>query len=89
MPVKINWAVWSGEGECGSKKIKTATLTGIKRILTIERCGGDRFAHACPAHWPEAEFCAAAREFDLENCSEFDLDNCSENDVLKMAAAQK
>jgi hypothetical protein len=78
---KIKWTVWSGEGERGSKEIKTATLKGIKRILTIERCGGDRFAHACPAHWPQAEFCASAREFDL--------DDCTEQDMTKMCDGQR
>lgn len=74
MSQKIKWAVWSGEGERGSRAIKTATLQGIKRILTVERCGGDRFAHACPAHWPQAEFCAASRECDINDLSETDME---------------
>lgn len=43
---KIKWVIWSGEGERGTKEIKLATETGIKRILTKERCGGDRWAYA-------------------------------------------
>ena len=70
---KIKWVVWSGEGECGTKEIKTATLRGIKRILTAERCGGDRWAWACPAHWPQAEYCASACAFDPRSCTEQDL----------------
>ncbi len=41
-----DWAVCSGEGERGTVKRVTATETGIKRILTRERCGGDRWARA-------------------------------------------
>lgn len=73
MTVKIKWIVWSGEGEQGHKETKTATLTGIKRILTAERCGGDRWAHACPAHWPQARFCASAGECDIDNLTEADM----------------
>jgi hypothetical protein len=40
------YIVWSGEGEQGHKRIVKATEIGIKRILTSERCGGDRWAHA-------------------------------------------
>lgn len=40
------WVVWSGEGERGSKEIRWATEIGIKRIITAERCGGDRWAFA-------------------------------------------
>lgn len=43
---KRTYIVWSGEGERGTKRIVTATETGIKRILTRERCGGDRWAYA-------------------------------------------
>lgn len=43
---KKKWVIWSGEGEKGHKDIKMATITGIKRILTRERCGGDRWAYA-------------------------------------------
>lgn len=38
--------VLSGEGESGSWRKVKATSRGIKRILTTERCGGDRWAHA-------------------------------------------
>lgn len=43
---KITWVIWSGEGENGYKEVKVATETGIKRILTKERCRGDRWAFA-------------------------------------------
>lgn len=43
---KKRYAVCSGEGEQGTIEIKTATERGIKRILTAERCGGDRWARA-------------------------------------------
>ncbi len=44
---KKQYAVCSGEGEGqGTLEIKTATERGIKRILTVERCGGDRWAGA-------------------------------------------
>jgi len=45
---KRQWIAWSGEGEYGHKRIVMATCIGIKRILTAERCGGDRWAHAAP-----------------------------------------
>lgn len=48
MKSQIKWVVWSGEGERGSKAIKYATESGIKRILTAEKCGGDRWAYAAP-----------------------------------------
>jgi hypothetical protein len=82
MSTKIKWAIWSGEGEVGGKKIKTATLQGIKRILTQERCGGDRFAHACPAHWPEAQFCSSARECDIDNLTEADIERMHAGQAL-------
>jgi len=40
---KTYW-ILSGEGENGTWKKHTATLMGIKRIATKERCGGDRWA---------------------------------------------
>jgi hypothetical protein len=46
MKTKKTWVIWSGEGERGHKEIKQATDTGIRRILTRERCGGDRWAYA-------------------------------------------
>lgn len=82
MSTKIKWAVWSGEGTRGTKEIKTATLQGIKRILTQERCGGDRFAHACPAHWPQAQFCASARECDIDNLTEDDIERMHAGQAL-------
>ena len=82
MSTKIKWAVWSGEGIRGTKEIKTATLQGIKRILTQERCGGDRFAHACPAHWPQAQFCASARECDIDNLTEDDIERMHAGQAL-------
>jgi len=40
---KTFW-ILSGEGENGTWEKHTATLTGIKRIATKERCNGDRWA---------------------------------------------
>lgn len=40
---KTYW-ILSGEGESGTWEKHHATLTGIKRIATKERCGGDRWA---------------------------------------------
>ena len=40
---KTYW-ILSGEGETGTWEKHYATLTGIKRIATKERCGGDRWA---------------------------------------------
>lgn len=55
---KQKWVIWSGEGERGTKEIKSATETGIKRIITKERCGdrwaiaatytGDDYMDSCP-----------------------------------------
>ena len=45
-PNQHKWVVWSGEGTRGTKEIKVATENGIKRILTAERCHGDRWAFA-------------------------------------------
>ena len=36
----------SGEGEIGKWERKLATERGILRILSRERCGGERWAHA-------------------------------------------
>jgi len=42
-----NWyAVLSGEGSIGTWSMHCVTDIGIKRILTRERCGGDRWANA-------------------------------------------
>ena len=46
MTNKKNWSICSGEGEIGTQETKYATEIGIKRILTRERCGGDRWARA-------------------------------------------
>ena len=41
----VYW-VSSGEGEIGIWERKVATKRGILRILSRERCGGERWAHA-------------------------------------------
>ena len=41
----VYW-IKSGEGEIGKWERKFATKRGILRILSSERCGGDRWAHA-------------------------------------------
>jgi hypothetical protein len=46
MTTRKQWTVCSGEGEIGTVERKVATERGIKRILTVERCGGDRWARA-------------------------------------------
>ena len=46
MSTTKTWIIWSGEGEVGTSEIKKATDLGIKRILTRERCNGDRWAYA-------------------------------------------
>lgn len=38
--------ILSGEGECGSWKRVESTPYGIRKMLTRERCHGDRWAHA-------------------------------------------
>lgn len=43
---KTMYAVLSGEGTTGNWRMVAATNRGIKRILTKERCGGDRWAKA-------------------------------------------
>ena len=45
MTKKVYW-VFSGEGEIGSWEKKIATKRGILRILSRERCGGNRWARA-------------------------------------------
>ena len=60
---QIKWAIWSGEGEIGTKAIKVATTIGIKRILTKERCNGDRWAYACPADSPYARSAGACKDY--------------------------
>ena len=45
MTKKVYW-VLSGGGETGSWEKKIATERGILRILSRERCGGDRWARA-------------------------------------------
>ena len=41
----VYWII-SGEGEIGKWERKFATERGILRILSRERCGGERWAHA-------------------------------------------
>ena len=41
----VYWII-SGEGERGTWERKIATKRGIFRILSRERCGGDRWAYA-------------------------------------------
>jgi hypothetical protein len=45
--MKATYILISGEGTSeGTKRTLRATALGIKRILTKERCGGDRWAKA-------------------------------------------
>ena len=60
---KTKWVIWSGEGTIGNKEIKTATETGIKRVLTTERCSGDRWAYAATYTGnPELDCCSVVKE---------------------------
>lgn len=43
---KKTYYVISGEGTVGTWSRKVATESGIQRILSRERCGGDRWARA-------------------------------------------
>lgn len=64
---KTKWVVWSGEGEQGTKEVKFATETGIKRILTSERCGGDRWAFAAKHTGDDyLDSCPVARERSID-----------------------
>ncbi len=47
MSAKQVYTIYSGEG-CGEGRPETVTMTviGLKRRLTKERCGGDRWAFA-------------------------------------------
>lgn len=40
------YKIISGEGEVGTVEYKMLTELGLKRVLTRERCGGDRWAKA-------------------------------------------
>ena len=42
---KKQYYILSGEGAIGSWRAVRATATGIKRMLTCERCGGERWAY--------------------------------------------
>lgn len=47
MATKTEYVIFSGEGTGeGTRRVVVATDRGIKRILTRERCGGDRWAKA-------------------------------------------
>lgn len=39
-----NYRVWAGEGERGHIEGYASTLRGARRVATIARCGGDRWA---------------------------------------------
>ena len=67
---KTYW-ILSGEGEEGTWEKHIATLTGIKRIATKERCNGDRFARI----WEEIH------ETETTNAHIYDIDNGDMRDV--------
>lgn len=54
---KQTYTIISGEGT-GDGSIETVRMTerGLKRRLTQERCGGDRWAFACDADGDRLEF---------------------------------
>jgi hypothetical protein len=66
---RILWIVWTGEGDRGTRREVMATDTGIRRIVTKERCHGDRWAHAAPASTPHAGCAADAKDWWI-NCSD-------------------
>ena len=49
-PARQPYTVFSGEGEHGHIEHVTLTPIGLKRRLTDERCGGDRWAKAYYGH---------------------------------------
>ena len=59
MSTTKTWIIWSGEGTVGTSEIKKATDAGIKRILTRERCNGDRWAYAAEYTGNELMDCCA------------------------------
>ena len=60
---RTKWVVWSGEGTLGTKEYRYATEVGIKRILTVERCHGDRWAFSAPATGDDyMDSCPVVRE---------------------------
>ena len=67
---KTYW-ILSGEGETGTWKKHVATLTGIKRIATKERCNGDRWARI----WEEIP------ETETTEAHIYDIDNGDMRDV--------
>ena len=63
MATTKTWIIWSGEGEVGASAVKKATDVGIKRILTAERCHGDRWAYAAEYTGdPHLDCCSVVRE---------------------------
>jgi len=54
---KQTYIIISGEGEGqGTTEAVRMTERGLKRRLTQERCGGDRWAFACDADGDRLEF---------------------------------
>lgn len=49
------YTILSGEGEQGTREYVNLTPIGLKRRLTAERCGGDRWARAYYGHGRPAE----------------------------------
>jgi hypothetical protein len=46
LPKRAKYTILSGEGEVGTSRVVTCTPSGLKRIITKEVCGGDRWAMA-------------------------------------------
>ena len=44
MGIMKKYRVWAGEGERGTIEGYASTLRGARRVATIARCGGDRWA---------------------------------------------
>lgn len=54
-PVRQPFTIVSGEGENGTIKLLNLTPIGLKRRVTAERCGGDRWCHAYHGHPAKAQ----------------------------------
>lgn len=50
------YTITSGEGEIGTTETVRMTEMGLKRRLTRERCGGDRWAFASDADGDRLEY---------------------------------
>ncbi len=52
---KLPYTLVSGEGEIGTTTLVKLTPIGLKRRITEERCGGDRWCRAYHGHPTEGQ----------------------------------